>query len=303
MIIERDCNAHWGVNLNHRLLSGIDVAQAMAETAKSQSVDFENRAEFFQIRGQLYTLVTLRVVEPDDHQFFMELHKEIGRSPGFFRNAPVVIDVGPIADRKPTNLAEFSRRLRQLQLVPVGIQNGSDEWNRVAINAGLGLFPAGRPASAQSPQKSATAEDRSAPASDRPEPQATPVASPGRPGAPSMASEAPRAPSPAKIVSEPVRAGQQVYAKNADLVVLAQVQPGAELMADGNIHIYSSLRGRAHAGVGGNAAARIFCRSMEAQLISIAGIYLVNEEIEQQFLGQPVQIGCQNETIIMEKLP
>ena len=106
----------------------------------------------------------------------------------------------------------------------------------------------------------------------------------------------------AKIVNEPVRAGQQIYAKNADLIVLAQVQPGAELMADGNIHVYSSLRGRAHAGVGGNSSARIFCRSMEAQLISIAGIYLVNEEIEQQFLGQPVHIGCQNETIVMEKL-
>ena len=122
------------------------MAETIAESAKSASVDFESRAEFFQIRGQLYTLVTLRVIEPDDHQFFMELHKEIGRSPDFFKNAPVVVDVGPIADRKPTNLAEFSRRLRQLQLVPVGIQNGSDEWNRVAINAGLCLFPAGRSA-------------------------------------------------------------------------------------------------------------------------------------------------------------
>ena len=125
------------------------MAEAMAEPVKSQSVDFENHGEFFQIRGQLYTLVTLRVVEPDDHQFFMELHKEIGRSPDFYKNAPVVIDVGPIAERKPTNLAEFARRLRQLQLVPVGIQNGSEDWNRVAINAGLGLFPAGKASAAQ----------------------------------------------------------------------------------------------------------------------------------------------------------
>ena len=87
------------------------------------------------------------------------------------------------------------------------------------------------------------------------------------------------------------------------MVVLAQVQPGAELMADGNIHIYASLRGRAHAGIGGNTAARIFCKSMEAQLVSIAGLYLVNDEIEKEFLGHPVQIGCQNETIVMERLP
>ncbi len=271
------------------------MAEAMAETAKSQSVDFGNHAEFFQIRGQLYTLVTLRVIEPDDHQFFMELHKEIGRSPDFFKNAPVVIDVGPIADRKPANLAEFSRRLRQLQLVPVGIQNGDDAWNRVAINAGLGLFPAGRPAGGT---KGGTTVER--PRQEQ-RPQAAPE--PVAPPRPSPAGPAPVPPAPAKIVTEPVRAGQQVYAKNGDLVVLAQVQPGAELMADGNIHIYSSLRGRAHAGVGGNAGARIFCRSMEAQLISIAGIYLVNDEIEERFLGQPVQIGCQNETIVMERLP
>jgi len=276
------------------------VAEAVAEMAKSQSVDFERHAEFFQIRGQLYTLVTLRVIEPDDHQFFMELHKEIGRSPDFYKNAPVVIDVGPIAERKPTNLAEFSRRLRQLQLVPVGIQNGDEAWNRVAINAGLSLFPAGRPAS--SPKPAAGNQDTTK-SDDRPKAAPAEQAPAQRPIAPPVAPAAPVSQAPAKIVTEPVRAGQQIYAKHGDLIVLAQVQPGAELMADGNIHIYSSLRGRAHAGVGGNGNARIFCRSMEAQLISIAGIYLVNDEIEKQFLGHPVQIGCQNETIVMERLP
>ena len=278
---------------------GIDVAEAMAETAKSQSVDFERHAEFFQIRGQLYTLVTLRVVEPDDHQFFMELHKEIGRSPDFYKNAPVVIDIGPIAERKPTNLAEFSRRLRQLQLVPVGIQNGSEAWNRIAINAGLCVFPSGRPASATATQNK-EGVGNAGPAA---KPAAEPIAPPRQTAAPPASVPAAAGQAPAKIVTEPVRAGQQIYAKNADLIVLAQVQPGAELMADGNIHIYSSLRGRAHAGIGGNAGSRIFCRSMEAQLISIAGIYLVNDEIEPQFLGHPVQIGCQNETIVMERLP
>ena len=296
MILEGCCRFIPDVVSNHRLLQGLDVAEAMAETAKSPSVDFENHAEFFQIRGQLYTLITLRVVEPDHHQFFMELHKEIGRAPDFYKNAPVVVDVGPISDRKPTNLAEFSRRLRQLQLVPVGIQNGNEEWNRVAINAGFSLFPSGRPASSQKPPS--TTES-----STTPKAAGTAENSASRPPAARTPLAASAALAPAKIVTEPVRAGQQIYAKNADLVALAQVQPGAELMADGNIHIYSSLRGRAHAGVGGNTQARIFCRSMEAQLISIAGIYLVNDEIEQQFLGQPVYIGCQNETIVMERLP
>ncbi|MEM7045242.1 MAG: septum site-determining protein MinC [Pseudomonadota bacterium] len=276
------------------------MAETMAEPVTRQSVDFESPVEFFQIRGQLYTLVTLRVVEPDDHQFFMELHKEIGRAPAFYKNAPVVIDVGPIASRNPTNLAEFSRRLRQLQLVPVGIQNGSDDWNRVAINAGLGLFPAGRPVGAQktagADEARETENERKPAAASSPPPAAEPIVPPSEPRASKPAA-------PAKVVKEPVRAGQQIYAKGGDLIVLAQVQPGAELMADGNIHIYSSLRGRAHAGVSGDVGARIFCRSMEAQLISIAGIYLVNDEIEKQFLGQPVQIGCQNETIVLERLP
>ncbi|MGI9433296.1 MAG: septum site-determining protein MinC [Geminicoccaceae bacterium] len=275
--------------------------------AKSQSVDFEDRTEFFQIRGQLYTLITLRVDQPDDHQFFMELHKEIGRAPDFYRHAPVVIDVGPVAERQPINLGEFGRRLRQLQLVPVGIQNGNEGWNSMALNAGLGLFPAGRPASkkrdAQAGQEAAgdagnlLRQDAQPPKETLALPRPA-VAAPARPGnAPAVS------PTMSKIITEPVRAGQQIYAKNADLITLAQVQPGAELMADGNIHIYSSLRGRAHAGVGGDSSARIFCRSMEAQLISIGGIYLVNDEIEQEFLGQPVQIGCENETIVMERLP
>ncbi len=271
------------------------MTEAAAEIAKSQSADFGNHAEFFQIRGQIYTLISLRVVDPDNHQFFMELHKEIGRAQDFFRNAPVVIDVGPIADQNPINLAEFGRRLRQLNLVPVGIQNGNEAWNSMAVNAGLGLFPSGRPSSGPKRETGSEKTDVGGP-----QKQASPEAlAPSR----SSAAPAPANRAPAKIITEPVRAGQQVYAKNADLIALAQVQPGAELMADGNIHIYSSLRGRAHAGVGGDAGARIFCRSMEAQLISIGGIYLVNEEIEQQFLGQPVQIGCQNETIVMQLLP
>ncbi len=272
------------------------MTEAVAEMAQSQSVDFGNHAEFFQIRGQIYTLISLRVIEPGNHQFFMALHKEIGKAQDFFKHAPVVIDVGPIADQAPMNLAEFARRLRQLQLVPVGIQNGNDAWNSMATNAGLGVFPAGRPASGQKrePETSSTKTDEGQRPASSPEALAP---------APSSRSPLPQTRAPAKIVSEPVRAGQQIYAKNADLIALAQVQPGAELMADGNIHIYSNLRGRAHAGVGGDSTARIFCRSMEAQLISIGGIYLVNDEIEPQFLGQPVQIGCQNETIVMERLP
>ena len=100
-----------------------------------------------------------------------------------------------------------------------------------------------------------------------------------------------------------MRAGQQVYAEGGDLIALAPVSPGAEVLADGHIHVYSNLRGRAHAGVRGDASARIFCHSLEAQLVSVAGVYVVNEEIEARFLGKRVQIRCENDAIVMERLP
>ena len=83
-------------------------------------------------------------------------------------------------------------------------------------------------------------------------------------------------------------------------MVLAPVSPGAELLAQGHVHVYSSLRGRAHAGIGGDQSARIFCHSLHAQLVSIAGLYLVNAEIDERWLGKRVQIRCVDDAIVME---
>jgi septum site-determining protein MinC len=105
------------------------------------------------------------------------------------------------------------------------------------------------------------------------------------------------------VVDEPVRAGQQIYAEGGDLIALAPVSPGGEVLADGHIHVYSHLRGRAHAGVDGDQSARIYCHSLEAQLVSIAGIYVVNEEIDARFLSKRVQIRCVNDALEMERLP
>ena len=149
-IIERCCNDLWSWDSNHRLLSGVDVAEAMAEPVKSQSVDFvEPRRILSNSRAALHARHASRVVEPDDHQFFMELHKEIGRSPDFYKNAPVVIDVGPIAERKPTNLAEFARRL-----APAAIGAGRHSKRQRRLEPGRDqcrprdCFPAGKSASA-----------------------------------------------------------------------------------------------------------------------------------------------------------
>jgi septum site-determining protein MinC len=233
--------------------------------------------ELFQIRAQLQTLLALKLLQPRDERFFLVLQQALARSPKFFRHAPIVVDAGAVAGQPPLNLAEFARRLRQQHLVPVGLQNGDEAWSNMAINAGLALLPAGRPAKA-APEDT---EERAPTPSSDPAPQRN----------------------PSIVVTEPVRAGQQIYAEDGDLIVLAPVSPGAEVAADGHVHVYSRLRGRAHAGVKGDREARIFCDRLEAQLVSVAGVWLVNEDIDARFLGKRVQIFWLDGAIVMEPLP
>ncbi|MGB9647734.1 MAG: septum site-determining protein MinC, partial [Stellaceae bacterium] len=111
------------------------------------------------------------------------------------------------------------------------------------------------------------------------------------------------APSAAKsrLITQPVRSGTQIYVRGADLVVTAPVSPGAEIMADGNIHVYAALRGRALAGAGGDAEARIFCSRLEAELVSIAGHYLVSDQIPAEHRGLPVQIALVDDRLTIER--
>jgi septum site-determining protein MinC len=273
---------------------GLSTSATAIQPAAGEADDVDDCPELFQVRGHLYNLVTLRLIEPEDHRFFPLLQNAIARAPEFFRHAPVVLDAAAVAGRPPPNMAEFARRLRQQRLVPVGVQNGDEAWTKAALNAGLGLFPAGRPAEVLRRQEAPPDGPQEAP-------KAVPQADPGaKAGAATPAGERGRA---ATIVTEPVRAGQQVHARGGDLVVLAPVSPGAELLAEGHVHVYSSLRGRAHAGIGGDQDARIFCYSLHAQLVSIAGLYLVNAEIDERWLGKRVQIRCVDEAIVMEALP
>jgi len=223
----------------------------------------------FQIRGTSFTLLALKVIDPRDPEFFARLAKTLALAPGFYRNAPIILDLAALVRDDPIDLTTFCAQLRELALVPVGIQGATADWERRALTAGLAVFPAGRSAD---------------PASVR-----------GR------AAPLPR-PSTARLVTEPVRSGQQVYATESDLIVTAPVSRGAELLADGNIHVYGPLRGRALAGMGGDRSTRIFCRHFDADLISIAGFYMVSEQMDAQFIGKPVQISLAGERLIFEPL-
>ena len=104
-----------------------------------------------------------------------------------------------------------------------------------------------------------------------------------------------------RLITQPVRSGTQIYVRGADLVVTAPVSPGAEIMADGNIHVYAALRGRALAGAGGDAEAQIFCSRLEAELVSIAGHYLVSDQIPPEHRGLPVQIALVDDRLTIER--
>ncbi len=106
----------------------------------------------------------------------------------------------------------------------------------------------------------------------------------------------------ARIVTQPVRSGTQIYARGTDLIVTAAVSPGAELIADGNIHVYNVLRGRALAGASGDAGARIFCGRLEAELVSVAGRYLVSDQLPVDQRGHPVQIALVDDQLTITRI-
>jgi septum site-determining protein MinC len=236
----------------------------------------EPRSAPFQIRGSVQTVLSLRLIAPGDPEFFALLRDKIAHNPDFFRDAPVVLDLAPVADATPIDLEAFTSELRRLRLVPVGVQNAGPAWQAAARSAGLAqLGPGGQPGTANP--------------TTRPEPlRQRPTAPPRGAGL---------------VIAEPVRGGQQVSCPDGDLTVLAPVGHGAELVAAGHIHVYGPLRGRAFAGANGDERAMIFCDQLEAELVSIAGIYLVSEDLDPRLRGKRVRVWCDGERLSIGPVP
>jgi septum site-determining protein MinC len=252
----------------------------MAGSEAATSVKAVDQAYF---RGGLFTLMVLRMGDPKDQDFFNGVMEKVAQAPNFFRNAPIVLDLQDLADAPPFNIAELVRRLRQHLLVPFAVQNATEEQGKAAVNAGLAILPEGR-------QPREQRELRPAPPPQEPPGEAT--RKPATGGAATTL-----------VFGQPVRSGRQIYAEGGDLVVLGPISPGAELLADGHIHVYGALRGRAHAGVGGNGQARIFCRSLEAELVSIAGFWRVRDDMPEDLIGKPAQLHLDGERLVIEPSP
>ncbi len=230
------------------------------------SVSKENIATF-QFKGSLFTL-TVMVLETGDFTYLpLQLEQLISRTPKFFHNMPIVLDVHKINKSKYNwQLNELINLIREKNIIPMGIRGATTAINEVALSLGLAVMPLG---------KTETTPPIEIETRSKPTPKSTEKKSKTDTLNHSYQSLS-------KIIDRPVRSGQQIYAKGGDLIILASVSHGAELLADGNIHVYGTLNGRALAGVNGEKSAQIFCQRLGAELISIAGHYMIKDDIQEK---------------------
>ncbi|MGD8567733.1 MAG: septum site-determining protein MinC [Gammaproteobacteria bacterium] len=266
-------------------------------TGKSETKDLfdhTSNGSAIEIKGSVFTLPVLKICTTDIDQVDKALKTHLAQSLSFFKNAPIVIDLERTKQMKPPmDFAALTALLRDQQLVPVAVQKGSLEQHLEAEKAGLAILT-GQSSAKSKKTGGAVADNQpaSGEADDSPAAESA-SATAVQPAPPVNAGTA-----TTKMVTQPIRSGQRIYARDGDLIVLAAVNAGAEVMADGNIHIYAPLRGRALAGVKGNENARIFCHSMEAELIAIAGTYRVFEDqVPKEIHQQSVQICLRGEQL------
>jgi len=251
-------------------------------------LDFEQAGEL-KI-GQV-GIANLRIRTLDVARLAEEMRDRVQRAPNLFSRAAVVIDFGGLAQMPDLATAQaLLEGLRAAGVLPVALAYGSSETERLAEALGLPLLAKFRA------QYERGGEAPAAPVAVSRH-QAAPAPAPAR-NAPAAAAAA--GASPGLVHSGLVRSGQQLYADNRDLTVLTGVGAGAEVIADGSVHIYGPLRGRALAGAQGNQQARIFCREFHAELVAIAGHYKVLEDIPKNLRGKAVQVWLEDEQIHIE---
>ena len=231
----------------------------------------------FEIKGSSINLPAFRPLVHDMAVLGEALQEKIQQAPEFFRDAPVVLDLHSIEG--VIDLVDLCTLLRSNGLVPVGVRGASDSLSAAAKQAHLAVFADTRH------DVSPVAKISSDPKVPAREPVPIPNQHPQT-----------------RVIQQPVRSGQRIYAMGGDLVVLAPVSAGAEIMADGHIHVYGSLRGRALAGVQGDVNSRIFCMDLQAELVSVAGHYKVSENLDSEVKGHPVQIYLSSNALIIEDL-
>lgn len=219
----------------------------------------------FQLKGTTVTTLVLDLYQYQPDVFIRELRAKVDSAPQLFAGSALYINLTscrPVLSSE--ELAQVIAQCRQLNLQPFACKGADSNLLPTLQQLGMALLPATR------------ARD-------------LPVAS--------QPAKAPVIAATTKVITRPVRSGQQVYAKGGDLILLAPVNEGAEIIADGNIHVYSTLRGRALAGVNGSSGSRIFCQQLEAELVSIAGHFMLNDALREHCWKQAAQIYLENDAL------
>lgn len=228
------------------------------------------KTQAFKLKGRLYTFTVLKLLSSDKHLFEQQLQEVVAKAPRMFDNSPVVLDCSALLDDE-LDLDAFCQCMRAYNMFPVAIQSNNPLLGILAQSRGMPVLHA------------SSSHDK--PLNEAPQPEIEVATS-------EILTN--------KLQTAPVRSGQQVVCKGGDLVIISSVSQGAELLADGNIHVYGALRGRALAGISGDRNARIFCQSLEAELLSIAGFYRLSDAIEPR--NGPCQIYLNEEHICIEPL-
>ena len=247
-------------------------------------------------------IANLRIRTMDVERLVQEMNERVTRAPKLFGRAAVILDFGGLTRAPDVASAQaLLDGLRGAGVLPVALAYGTSEIELLSQQLGLPLLAKFRAQYERADAEPVTA--RQAPAAAAP----APTREPRRAAAASAALAAPPpatggAPKPGRMQLANVRSGQQLYAENCDLTVMATVGAGAEVLADGSIHIYGTLRGRALAGAQGNTAARIFCRDFHAELVAIAGHYKVLDDVPDNLRGKAVQVWLEQDQIMIAAL-
>ena len=233
----------------------------------------------FEFKSGVVTIPVLNLFSTDITAITHQLHEKIKQAPDFFTNSSLLIDLQRLANQE-LNLALLIDAIRNAGMLPIGIRGGTKEQQQAANDLMLPGLSAHNNSTVRKTHTTIKKETRPEP-EDSENIVATNIET--------------------TIITQPIRSGQRVYAKG-DIVIIAQVSAGAEIMAEGNIHVYGTLRGRALAGVQDNENARIFCSNLQAELVSIAGNYRVSEDIVESERNAPVQIYLNKNAIIIQNI-
>jgi septum site-determining protein MinC len=243
-----------------------------------------------EFKSSTFSVPVLVLASNDVMAIEQQLQEKIQQAPEFFKNSPLVLDLQELnKNNLDIDVTELINTIRKLGLLPIGIRGGATQQIQQALAFGIPVHSVHNTTTSAAPKQQTPEPEPELQSKHEPEPEQQPTPEPQAVTVNTT------------MITHPVRSGQRIYAAG-DLVILAQVSAGAEILAEGNIHVYGSLRGRALAGVQGNTEARIFCSDLQAELISIAGNYKVSEDLNSAAYSQPVQIYLQKNTLVIKDI-